>query len=344
MRVLLILPLLALLLMGCVKVDGVVEPAAESFRFKSLRGFPPVPVPADNPMTTAKTTLGRYLFFDKRFSRDSSVSCASCHKPEYAFSDAGNRTSAGFAGLRGTRNAPSLTNVAYNTSLFWEGGIPTLELQVIAPILNPVEMNMNTDTLISRLAQDARYALLFRQAWGDSRITLERITKSIAAFERTFLSGSSPFDQWLQGKQDAISASAKRGADLFFGERGDCFHCHGGFNFTDNQFHNTGLDSITIDEGRYRITNIEADKGKFKTPTLRNIAVTQPYMHDGRFQTLEEVVRHYNSGGKPHPNRDPLIRPLGLTESEIQDLVAFLQALTDTSFLHDPEIQNPWHE
>ncbi|MBX2992671.1 MAG: c-type cytochrome [Bacteroidetes bacterium] len=342
LKIIIVAAVLAALFAGCVKVDGVVEPVEETFRLPNFPGFPPVPVPAHNPMSTAKVTLGRHLFFDPRFSRDSSVSCASCHKPEFAFADAGNRTSAGFAGLRGTRNTPGLTNTAYGTSFFWEGGVLTLEIQVVSPILNPVEMNMNTDTLVLRLMQEPRYATLFTKAWGDSRITLERITHSIAAFERTILSGSSPFDKWTRGDRSAISASAARGADLFFGERGDCFHCHGGFNFTDNAFHNTGLDSVTIDPGRYLITNNETDKGRFKTPTLRNIALTSPYMHDGRFTSLEEVVRHYNSGGKPHPNRDILMRPLGLTESEVQDIVAFLEALTDLTFTTNPELQDPW--
>jgi len=333
---------LGLFIAGCAKVDGSLDPVEGEFRFKNFPGFPAVPVPSDNPMTAAKVELGRHLFFDRRFSRDSSVSCGSCHKPEHAFSDAGNSTSAGFAGLRTTRNSPGLTNVAWNTSLFWEGGVPTLEIQAISPIINPVEMNMNTDTLILRLMQEQRYGPLFSRAWGDSRITLERVTKSLATFQRTLISGSSPFDRWTRGEAGAISASAQRGADLFFGERGDCFHCHGAFNFTDNRFHNTGLDSVTIDEGRYRVTNNEADKGKFKTPTLRNIALTSPYMHDGRFFTLEEVVQHYNSGGKPHPNRDPLMRPLGLTSMDVQDIVAFLESLTDYTFTQDPAFQDPW--
>jgi cytochrome c peroxidase len=307
-------------------------------------GFPAVPVPLDNPRTAAKVELGRFLFYDKRFSLDSSMSCASCHKPEHAFSDAGQATSMGFNGDFTTRNAPGLSNVAYNTSLFWEGGVPSLEIQAVAPIINPIELGMNTDTLLVRLQNEPRYDPMFIEAWGNNEITLERVTKSIAAFERELLSGSSPYDEWNRGNDDAISESARRGVALFFGEQGDCFHCHNGFNFNDNLFHNTGLDSVTVDEGRYLITHNEADKGKFRTPTLRNIGLTFPYMHDGRFNTLEEVVRHYNSGGKRHINKDPLLRPLGLSETDIQDLVSFLESLTDQTFTQDPDLQDPWEQ
>jgi cytochrome c peroxidase len=332
-----------LLLAGCTKDESPTEQQAEQYRFNLPSGFPPVNVPSDNPMSSAKVRLGRFLFYDKRFSKDGSVSCGSCHKPDGGFSDRGNATSAGFNGLRGERNTPGLTNAAFLTALHWEGGIPSLERQVLAPIINPIEMNMNTDSLVIRLSAVPTYTTLFKDAWGDSRITTERITKSIAAFERTLISGNSPYDKFVRGDRSAISPAAQRGADLFFGERGDCFHCHGSFNFTDNGFHNTGLDSITIDPGRYLLTNIETDKGKFKTPSLRNVAVTNPYMHDGRFNSLEEVVRHYNSGGKPHPNVAVLMRPLGLRDEEIIDIVEFLRALTDQQFLHDSTFSNPWH-
>lgn len=334
---------LATIIPGCSE-DGTTMGPEDVIITAPFPGFPPVPEPADNPTTEAKAELGRHLFFDKRFSANNTVSCGSCHESQAAFSDPGESTSVGFEGGRTTRNAPSLTNVAYNTSLFWEGGIPTLEQQAVAPIINPIEMGMNTDTLIVKLEQEPLYVNLFNQAWGSSEITLERVTKSISAYERTLLSGSSPYDEWNRGDDNAIDESAKRGIALFFGEKGDCFHCHGGFNFTDNLFHHNGLDSVTIDEGRYRITNLESDKGKFRTPTLRNIALTGPYMHDGRFFTLEEVVRHYNSGGKRHPNKDALMRPLGLSDGDIADLVAFLESLTDEVFVQDPALQNPWGE
>lgn len=303
-------------------------------------GFPEMLAPPDNPTTDAKALLGRYLFYDKRFSRDRSTACGSCHLQEHAFSDTA-AFSLGVDGRVGTRNAPSLTNVGYNTSFLWEGGVPTLEQQAVVPIIHPNEMDLHTDTLVARLQTEPLYASLFTEAWGDGSITIGRITKSIAAFQRRLVSGNAPYDRYRNGNTAALSAAALRGQELFFNEVGDCFHCHGGYNFTDNDFHNNGL-SATADEGRFAITQRGLDKGKFKTPTLRNVAVTAPYMHDGRFTTLEQVVDQYNAGGQGHPNSDPLMRPLGLTEQEKQDLIEFLKGLTDEQFLVDSTFSNPW--
>ena len=305
-------------------------------------GFPEVTAPDDNPLTKAKIELGRHLFYDKRLSEDFSISCASCHLQEHAFSDP-NRVSIGVEGRTGSRNAPSLANVAYNSSLLWEGGVRTLEQQAIVPITHVDEMNLHTDTLVARLNEIGTYKGLFLEAWGDDNITIERITKSLASFERELISGDAPYDQWNRGEEEALSESAKRGRTLFFGEKADCFHCHGGFNFTDNLFHNNGL-SATEDEGRFILSQHELDKGKFKTPTLRNIEVTAPYMHDGRFATLEEVIDHYNNGGEGHPNSDVLMRPLNLTEEEQEDLITFLKALTDEEFLNNSDLDNPWED
>lgn len=327
---------------GCLKSDtGPVAPAP----VPSLRppaDFPAMEFPSDNPYSAAKAELGRYLFFDRRFSADTSVACGSCHRPEFAFADTTRKFSTGFHGLIGTRNAPSLTNTGYNTSYFWDGTVLTLEKQAIAPIINPVEMNMNTDTLVARLAADAQYGPLFTAAWGTSTVSFERVTKSIATYERTLISGNSPFDAWNRGKSDAISASALRGYDLFFGEKGDCFHCHGSYNFTDNMFHNNGTESVPADEGRFRLTGDPSDKGKFRTPTLRNIALTAPYMHDGKFATLGQVLAHYNSGGHESATKDILIRPLGLSVQDQQDIIAFLHSLTDTTFTTSSALGDPW--
>ncbi len=328
------------LLSGCSDVSGVVENPDDVL--KPPAGFPAIAVPADNPYSAAKAELGRRLFYDTRLSRDYSVSCGSCHRQEHAFTDA-SALSSGFEGRIGSRNAMTLTNVAYNTSFFWDGGVPTLEQQAIAPIIHPDEMNMHTDTLVTRLRSAPVYAELFAKAWGTSDISLERITRSIATFERRLLSSESGYDKWKRGDWDAMSGAAVRGSELFFGEKGDCFHCHGSFNFSDNMFHNNAIDSIsTGDEGRFKLTQRSSDMGSFRTPTLRNVALTGPYMHDGRFATLEEVVRHYNSGGKPHPSRDALMRPLGLTPREEEDLVEFLKALTDPAFLSDTSLSDPW--
>lgn len=326
---------------GCIKSDSAPGPSSPSSNLWPS-DFPAMSFPADNPFSKTKAELGRYLFYDKRFSRDQSVSCASCHRQEYAFSDAGNALSRGFHGLTGQRNSPSLTNTGYSTSFFWDGTVLSLELQAIAPIINPVEMNMNTDTLVMILQKDPDYAPLFTAAWGDATVTLERITKSLSTFQRTVISGNAPFDRWNRGTADAISPSAQRGYDLFFGETGDCFHCHTSYNFTDNLFHNNGNEAHPVDEGRYRLTNQLSDLGKFRTPTLRNIALTAPYMHDGKFATLEEVLVHYSAGGKPGIYKDNLIRPLDLTPQQQSDIIAFLRSLTDSTFITNRTFADPW--
>lgn len=304
--------------------------------------FPIIEYPVDNKYSHAKAELGRRLFYDKRFSKDYSVSCGSCHKQEFAFSDGGNPVSKGFMGRFGTRNAMALVNVAYNTSQLWIGGVPTLEQQVLAPILHPAEFAISIDSLIERLRTVGVYKTLFNNAWGDTSITIERITKSIATFERRLISGNSRYDKYINGDKSALSFDEEVGMTLFFDERGDCFHCHGSYNFTDNGFHNNGIDSVVIDQGRYELTGNESDRSHFRAPTLRNIALTPPYMHDGRFTTLEQVLTHYNSGGKSHPTKDPLMRPLGLSEGQKNVIIAFLRSLTDDSFIEDTTLSDPW--
>jgi len=327
-----------LILGSCKDPDA---PPADPPAIPHVDGFPPVRHPQDNPYSQEKALLGKHLFYDKSLSIDNSVSCGSCHQQEFAFSDAGNATSKGFHGLTGTRNAPGLTNVTYNTSFFWDGGVPTLEQQAIAPIINPIEMNMNSDTLVARLKMIPKYQELFTKAWGTSEITFDRVTKSIACFERTLLSGNSAYDRYKRGDTSAISTQAKFGSILFFSEKADCFHCHGGFNFTDNAFHNTGLDSIAVDKGLYLVSAYDPDKGKFRTPSLRNIALTAPYMHDGRFMTLEEALGHYNSGGRGAPFKDALVRPLNLSKEEVDAIIAFLKSLTDDEFVNNTEFKEP---
>ena len=326
---------------GCSESAGSIESENLEGNLVPPPGFPSMSLPSDNPFSEAKALLGRYLFYDTRLSQDYSISCGSCHLQEHAFSDP-NRVSIGVEGRTGTRNAPSLTNVGYNIILLWEGGVRTLEQQAVVPIIHPDEMNMNTDTLVSRLQEEVVYNELFRNAWGDDEITIARITKSLSTFERSLISANSPFDAFSQrGDKSALSKSAQRGQDLFFNETADCFHCHGGYNFTDNGLHNNGL-SATEDQGRFEITQNDLDRGKFKTPTLRNIGVTAPYMHDGRLTTLEEVLNHYNRGGDGHPNSGSLVRSLGLTDQNVQDVIAFLESLTDEEFLRDTTLSNPW--
>jgi len=297
-------------------------------------GFPPLPVPADNQLTVERVALGKRLFFDKHLSRTGEVSCGSCHLQQNSFADP-RRYSIGVEGKVGNRNAPALVNMAWNSSFFWDGGVPTLEQQAIAPIINPVEMDMTLDGVVTRLMSDPSYMDMFRRAYG-SDPKPEWVTKAIASFVRTMISGGSRYDRFRAGDSLALSSSERRGHDIFFGERAECFHCHVGFNLTNNSFQNNGLYSQYADSGRARITERPSDLARFKVPTLRNIAVSAPYMHDGSLATLEEVVAHYSRGGSGHPNQDPTVRPLNLTPEEQEDLVAFLHSLTDDTFLTNP--------
>ena len=326
------------LLAGCGEVAGSLD--ADRPAVEVPTDFPPMPFPSDNVTTPEKIALGRRLFYDRRLSLDSSISCGSCHVQARGFSDS-NRLSIGVDGRIGRRNAPSLANSGYARALNWEGGVPSLEQQAIVPITHPDEMAMNSDTLVARIVATPLYHTLFSAAWGDDNVTFARITKSLGAFQRSLVSGSSRFDRMRRGEKGLLNAQELRGRDLFFGETGDCFHCHGSFNFNDNDFHNNGL-AATEDIGRFDVTQSRFDDGAFRTPTLRNVAVTAPYMHDGRFGTLRDVVSFYNRGGDGHPNSDPLVRPLGMNEEEIDALVAFLGTLTDDDFLRDTMHNDPW--
>lgn len=299
-------------------------------------GFPAPPVPEDNLLTHSKVDLGKRLFFDPQLSSDNSISCASCHQPHLAFAET-NAISIGVNQSPGIRNAPSLANVAYQQGLFAEGGIPSLELQAIAPLTETHEMNMNLDELMKRLEADESYVQQFQKAY-QSPPTKEFTVKALAAYQRTLLSGNSRFDQYYyHDKNDALNEAEKRGMDLFFSERTNCSSCHSGYLFTDQSFSNVGLYVEYEDEGRARLTADPADNGKFKVPSLRNIAVTAPYMHNGSMETLEEVIEHFNSGGAGHENQHELVKPLSLTETEKADLVAFLKSLTDDTFLTDQQ-------
>jgi len=291
-------------------------------------------VPEDNPLTPAKIALGKKLFYDKNISRDSSVSCSSCHLADHAFSDP-RQFSLGVGERIGTRNAPALVNTAYGRSFFWDGANPALETQAIFPLEASFEMDMDLAELVERLKADPEYPALFQAVFGVEP-NVGSITQAIASFERSMLSLNSPYDRYLQGDESALNESEKRGLTLFFGEKAECFHCHVGTNFSDELFHNNGLYETYLDNGRWEVTGLEEDRSKFKTPTLRNIAYTAPYMHDGSIETLEEVVEHYSSGGASHPNKSGLIRAFTLSNQEKEDLLNFLHALSDTSFIYNP--------
>ena len=289
-------------------------------------GFPAMPVPADNPLTREKIDLGRALFYDGRLSKTGDVSCASCHVQENAFAEP-RAVSEGVFGRIGPRNAPPLFNLAWNTSFFWDGGADTMEKQVLGPILNPQEMDSKIEDVVQKLAADPTMVASFRRAFGTGP-SAEGITKAIASFERTIVSADSRFDR------GELTELEQRGHDLFFSERAECFHCHGGFDFSNHQIMNNGMN--TGDEGRSLVTEDPLDHGKFKVPSLRNVAYTAPYMHDGSLATLADVIDHYRAGGQGHPNTDPTIHALDIDDDEAAALVAFLQALSDPGLLRDP--------
>jgi cytochrome c peroxidase len=288
-----------------------------------------VVIPADNPLTTEKVELGRALFFDKRLSQDNTIACASCHLAKFAFTD-GRPVSTGIRGQKGGRSAPASFNRVFSSAQFWDGRAETLEMQSVGPFTNPIEHGFaNYDVMRAKMMKIAGYRKLFKQVFGEEDITIDNVGKAIASFQRTVLSGNSPADRFDQGQEaGAIPEAAQKGL-LLFRDKARCTKCHSGFNFTDEKFHNLGLgwDDNKVDLGRYMVTKNAEDIGAFKTPTLREIARSGPYTHDGRFKTLEEVVDFYNKGGVKNPHQDPLILPLELTDQEKGDLVQFLRTL-----------------
>lgn len=327
-------------------------------------GFPYPNVPAENLMTEAKVELGRHLFYDRRLSLNQTQSCASCHKQQLAFTD-GKPRGVGSTGEKHPRGPMGLFNVAYNPVLTWANPlVKQLEQQALVPLFgdHPVELGMagKEGLLEQRLKAVPKYRKLFGAAFG-GEITMANAVKAIASFERTLLSGDSPYDEYRRGDDvNAISAAAKRGEELFFSEKLECFHCHGGFNFTGTvdylgkgfvevEFHNTGLYNLPgkfsypePNVGLYEFTQQPDDVGKFKAPSLRNIAVTAPYMHDGSVKTLEDAIAHYASGGKDNPNKSEFVKPIDLSAKERADVKAFLESLTDREALVNPKWSNPW--
>jgi cytochrome c peroxidase len=295
-------------------------------------------VPDQNPLSADKIALGRLLYFDPRLSKDGTISCASCHIPFHGFTDP-HPTSEGVGHQHGTRNSPTVINRLFAKEQFWDGRAADLEDQAKGPMVNPVEMAMPShDAVVQRLRGIAGYAPLFKKAFGTEEITIDRVTQAIASFERTVVSGNSPYDRYQAGDKDALSPAAVRGAALFDG-KANCRTCHTGFNFTDESYHNlgVGMTGPKPDLGRYEITKVDSDRGAFKTPTLRDVALTAPYMHDGSEATLREVVEFYNRGGNKNPWLSKEIKPLGLSPREVDDLVAFLESLTgDVTGLEPP--------
>lgn len=312
-------------------------PIGKPVQIKAPLGLPPVPIPPDNPPTAETIALGRRLYYDPILSSDNTVSCATCHSPQFGFADP-KPVSEGVGKQKGGRNSPSVINSAYYKVQFWDGRSPSLENQAEGPVQNPVEMANTLAAVEEKLNADPSYKAQFAEAWGPRPITYEMVEKSIASFERTVLSGNSPFDRWKYGHdENAVSAEVKRGFIVFTSpKKGNCAACHTvGTSyalFTDNQFHDIGVSvdmGQFIDVGEFAVTHKEADKGKFKTPSLRNVAQTAPYMSDGSLKTLKEVIDFYIGAGNSNPNLDKEIHVLDfLTGQERSDLEAFLNSLT----------------
>ncbi|MDD2452174.1 MAG: di-heme enzyme [Sulfurovum sp.] len=378
-----LLSLAAVAIIGCDSSTVITETESSSgsFAWDLPEGIYPPRVPADNPMTQEKVELGRYLFYDKKLSANQTQSCSSCHLQKAAFADH-NRVGIGSTGVHALRNPNSLTNTGYYTSYSWANpALGTLERFIIMPITgdDPIELGVvpeMEDEVLARFDNNETYQKMFKAAFPEAEnpITLEYIVKALASFNRTLNSFNSPYDQYLRGDADALNASQKRGLALFMGEKAECFHCHEGIHFSDstaneksfsvNQFfHNIGLYNIGGDgsypegnQGLYETTMLEQDKGRFKAPSLRNIELTAPYMHDGSMATLEEVIELHSNGGRvitegpyagdgtQNPYSSDFIVPKNFTEQEKEDLVAFLRSLTDTEFVTNPKISDPFKE
>lgn len=329
--------------------------------------LPPMSFPPDNPLTVAGVRLGRYLFYEERLSGDNTMSCSTCHAPALAFTD-GHAVSTGIDGIAGTRSAMPLMNLGYSSFFFWDGRAATLEEQILQPVPNPIEMHQTWPATMAKLQADTAYTDLFHAAFGTETVDSLLVAKALAQFLRTLVTGNSDFDKAIRF-EGVMTPEAQQGYQLFQLEGGavgqiipvagstpvvgqggaDCFHCHspGGNLFTDEQFHNNGLDVTFADPGRGGVTGDPYDEGKFKTPTLRNIMLTAPYMHDGRFATIDEVLDHYNDGGHASLTVDPFMKftdpeeTLGLTPEKRAQIKAFLNALTDMDFVTDPAFQDP---
>jgi len=336
----LIMFLLAALVVSMVTAQGEESPAPiTSVNINSLGPMPldnlgPPPIPPDNPQTSDKILLGKKLYFDTRLSKDNTISCATCHDPAKGWSDAGP-TSKGIADQLGGRRSPPVSNAAYNLLQFWDGRAPSLEEQAKGPIENPVEMG-NTHTEMLRTVSDIPgYVDEFEKVFGTRSITVDHVARAIASFERSVVTTDSPFDRFVRGDGGALTPMEKRGLEIFNG-KGHCTSCHWGGHFTDGRFHNLGVEPIDPakpDSGRHNVTKLPKDIGAFKTPTIRDVALRAPYMHTGKEATLEDVIRLYNKGGGlDDANLDVLMVPLGLSEDEIQALVAFMtRAMTSTN-------------
>jgi cytochrome c peroxidase len=326
-----LLIILACFLFWACSKDGILEDQVV-IQPEIPFGFPNLPESLENQLTEARVQLGKRLFFEKLLSNNGSISCASCHFQELAFSDP-SPTSFGIEGKIGFRNAQPLFNLGYKKHFFRDGGVNSLRLSSLNPISNPIEMGSDIVSVIKRLKENGSYISDFQLAYQDT-ISALSILNALECFQKVLISGNSKFDQWQRGVAE-LSPSEELGRNLFYSDRTHCSSCHGGFNFSNDDFKSNGLFETYADSGRQRITTLASDRGKFAIPSLRNISVTAPYMHDGSIETLEEVLSLYNQGGTSFENKDELIQPLNLTEIELAALRDFLITLKDDSFLNN---------
>jgi len=325
-------------LMFLVAIPIAIPVFSQESPVKVPSGLKDLPVPADNPLTQAKIDLGKQLYFDPRLSRDNTISCSSCHDPKKGWSN-GEQFATGVRQQKGGRNSPTIINAAYQKLQFWDGRAVELEGQALGPIQNPIEMDLTLDEVVKKLNGIEGYRKQFQSIFKTD-VTSDGIAKAIASFERTVLSGDAPYDRFKAGDQNALSAAAQRGMKVFF-NKANCSACHAGPNFTDGAFHNigVGMEAAKPDVGRFSESKQLGDRGAFKTPGLRDIARTAPYMHDGSQATLETVVEWYSKGGHPNPQLDEEISPLKLTNQEKADLITFLkEGLSSSRY---PEVQPP---
>jgi len=321
--------ILALMVAGCggQAPESGDEHVAEAWKVIIPLGLTELQVPADNALTQEKVELGRFLYYDPRLSLAGDVSCATCHHPDLGFGD-GAPVSTGHEGQKGGRSAPTVISAAYSYLQFWDGRAASLEEQALGPIENPIEMANTLDGMTATLNAIAGYAPLFEAAFGDATATPDRVAKAIASFERTVISGNSPWDRFVAGDSTALSEQEQRGLELF-NDKAQCTLCHAGQTLSDSDFHNLGVGMAAAepDLGRFVVTEDDIDRGAFKTPPLRDISKTAPYMHDGSLTTLQQVVELYNRGGDANDWLSDKIVPLNLSDQEVLDVVAFLNAL-----------------
>lgn len=341
MKVRAIIPLITATALGVSLLASHANNQSER-KFLANGPLPPVPIPADNPQTNAKISLGRQLYFEGRLSSDGTISCASCHDPKHAWADT-ESVSAGVAHKLGKRNSPSIINAAYIIPQFWDGRAVQLEKQAVGPVQNPIEMDLTEKELNHRLNHIPGYVTQFQAVFG-AKPNIDLLAKAIASFERTIISNDSPYDKYLKGDKTALSVSALRGLQIFNG-KGGCTNCHSGPAFSDSSYHNLGVGYVNgkyKDPGRYDVTMNPSDVGAFLTQKLRCVELTPPYMHDGSVPTLEGVIELYDRGGVPNPHLDKDMKPLHLTTQEKSDLVAFLKSLTGTyPIMGPPPLPNP---